>query len=468
MWHDSWCMWHHICDMTRCVCGTMCVTWLVVYVAPCVTHDSLCVWHHVWHMTRCVCGTSVHAWHEIPCVCGTTYEYDVTCIHMCMSHICMRRVTHMRPRAEKIWKSENNLDCSKRARMCDMTCCMCGICLYAWHDTLCMWHHICVDMICIHMRMAHIWMSRVTHMVWYLVYLASHMNTWLVIPCVCEYVTWYFVYVPPHMNTTWLLLFVHVTHMNESRHTYDIAHCVCGITYEYVTFDTLRMWIRDMILYVCATTYEYYVTRIHMCMSHIWMSRVTHMNESCHTYDTIPCVCGITYEYLTRDTLCMWIRDMILCVCATAYEYYVTLIHMCMSHICMRRVTHMTWYLVYVASHMNTRLVSTGVCEYMTWYFVYVPPHMNTWFVRRRTTYEYITHATSRSVRGTSVCGTTYGHVTRATSHKWIPHLAHTNVSCHTHDAFESRHRGGRSRYAVATISRLLIIIGLFYRISSI
>ena len=129
--------------------------------------------------------------------------------------------------------------------------------------------------------------------------------------------------------------------MNESCHTYDMIPCVCGITYEYLTRDTLCMWIRDMILCVCATAYEYYVTLIHMCMSHICMRRVTHMTWYL-VY--VACICGITYEYQTCEHWCMWIHDMILCVCATTYEYVIraTSHHIWIHHPC--DVAQCTWH----------------------------------------------------------------------------------------------------------------------------
>jgi len=73
----------------------------------------------------------------------------------------------------------------------------------------------------------------------------------------------------------------HVTHMNESCHTYEL---VMPRTHEWV-------------------------------MIHMWMSHVTYMNESCHTYEwVVSCICDMAHLYryemeILKDN-CVTSRDM--------------------------------------------------------------------------------------------------------------------------------------------------------------
>jgi len=122
----------------------------------------------------------------------------------------------------------------------------------------------------------------------------------------------------------------HVTHMNESCHTYE--------------------WV----------------------MSHVWMGHVTHMTESCHTYEWV--MSHIWMSHVTRmNESCR------------AYEWV-------MSHIWMSHVTHMT-----------------ESCQTYEW----VMSH------KRRS---HVTHMKTHtnSMR--------YAKVMR------VSHVTHTNESCHTHD----------------------------------
>jgi len=63
------------------------------------------------------------------------------------------------------------------------------------------------------------------------------------------------------MSQTWMS---HVTHMNESCHTYEWVMSHIWMSHVTQVVDSCH-------------TYE-------LVISHIWMSHVTHMNESCHTY----------------------------------------------------------------------------------------------------------------------------------------------------------------------------------------
>ena len=93
----------------------------------------------------------------------------------------------------------------------------------------------------------------------------------------------------------------HVTHMKESWHTYEWV--MSHIWMSHVTH-----------MNESCHTYEW-------AMSHIWMSHVTHMNESCHTYEWV--MSHIWRSHVTH------MKES----CHT-YEW-------AMSHIWMSHVTHM-------------------------------------------------------------------------------------------------------------------------------
>ena len=79
------------------------------------------------------------------------------------------------------------------------------------------------------------------------------------------------------MSLIWMS---HVTHMNESWHTYEwvmshiwtshVTNSACGLNHSIVVVTPLHSH----------HTYE-------RVMSHIWTFHVTHMNESCHTYEWV-------------------------------------------------------------------------------------------------------------------------------------------------------------------------------------
>ena len=103
--------------------------------------------------------------------------------------------------------------------------------------------------------MSHIWMSHITHM-----NKSCHTYEWV-------------------MSHMWMS---HVTHMNQSCHT-ESCH-----TYGCVWVMS-HMWLRlsasseNAQANLCPT-YEWDMSHIWRVGSHIWMSHVTIMNGSCHTY----------------------------------------------------------------------------------------------------------------------------------------------------------------------------------------
>jgi len=167
----------------------------------------------------------------------------------------------------------------------------------------------------------------------------------------------------------------HVTHMNESCHTYE--------------------WV----------------------MSHIWMSHVTHMNESCHTYGWVMshinlirninvhatrmshvthCGSHVTHmSHVCVSDLSFSCIDMRLCDMTHSHLSYVC--HEVMSHMWMSHVTH---------PHINSHL--SYVCHDS---FISIP-----WLIRKRKchTYEWVM------------------------AHIWMSHGVHMNESWHTYERFKT------------------------------
>jgi len=88
--------------------------------------------------------------------------------------------------------------------------------------------------------------------------------------------------VTPHI---WLS---HITHMNESHHTYE--------------WVTSHIWINHGThMNESRHTYEWAMSRIEWVTSHIWMSHVTHINASRHTYEWV--MSHIWMSYVTSHTI---------------------------------------------------------------------------------------------------------------------------------------------------------------------
>jgi len=127
--------------------------------------------------------------------------------------------------------------------------------------------------------MSHRCMSHVTWVTWIVISRVTQVYQVVLYICVtwCTYLR--DVFLSSHI---WVS---HVTHMNEPCHTCDwvMSHkcmnhvtCVTWIVMSHVTR------VDQIVLYTCVTR------PIHLCdiflSSHIWMSHVTYMNESCHVY----------------------------------------------------------------------------------------------------------------------------------------------------------------------------------------
>ena len=84
----------------------------------------------------------------------------------------------------------------------------------------------------------------------------------------------------------------HGTHINESLHTY-VYMCVHVCTCEYralLQLNRALLQLKRALLQLNRALLISYLTgiaRISQIMSHTWMVHVTHVNESCHTYQWV-------------------------------------------------------------------------------------------------------------------------------------------------------------------------------------
>ena len=151
----------------------------------------------------------------------------------------------------------------------------------------------------------------------------------------------------PEVSCMWYVSCLwHVTHENESCHTYASVMCV-----------TWRMRMYDM-----THSHKWHVTVTHAYVWHEW--HVTHENESCHTY---ACVMShIRMRHVTHMTES----------CSMPMSHCLDALH----------VTHMTescsmhWYM--------WRVVCIHTCDTEScsihWYMWHVKRHSHVWHVRRQ------------------------------------------------------------------------------------
>jgi len=126
----------------------------------------------------------------------------------------------------------------------------------------------------------------------------------------------------------------HVTHMNESCHTQCIEHWMSHVTHMNMTWlihmcdmthiqkgdVNVMEWQGDVVPHMNESchTYEWVMSHTYeWVMSHIWMSHVTHMNESCLTHMNESCH---TYEWVMATRRCCC-HSITVCVCESCHTY---------------------------------------------------------------------------------------------------------------------------------------------------
>jgi len=208
----------------------------------------------------------------------------------------------------------------------------------------------------------------------------------------------------------------HVTHMNESYHT--------------------SKWVMSHIWMSHVTHLNESRHTSEWVTSHIWMSHVTHMNESYHTSKWVTSHIWMSHVTHLNESSQGWFR--VTCVAYPKAKRWV-MSHV-MSHTWMSHVTHMNesyhtskWVMSHIwmshVAHLNES------CHTSEWVMSHI----------------WMSHVT----------GLTLSDVYRIPQGKEMSHVTH--IMRHVTLVYKSC-----LTYGVATISRLLKILGLFCRISSL
>ena len=206
----------------------------------------------------------------------------------------------------------------------------------------------------------------------------------------------------------------HVTHMNESCHTYEwvsrieMSHvdvrfefevygfvCLGHNQYRFLGFSQTAVKMAQLYCEMCHVTRMNQSCHTYEWVSRIYMSHVTHINESCHTYDSVM-------SHMNES-------------CHT-YEWV-------MSHIWMSHVTHMNQSYHIWMSHVT---------------------HMN------ESCHIWMSHVTHMH----ELCHTCEWVMCNA--YTWVMSRIWMSYACHNICS---------QRHCVAMISRLLQMVGLFCRI---
>ena len=222
------------------------------------------------------------------------------------------------------------------------------------------------------------------------------------------------------------------THVDESRDTRTL-------------WPFNRDWSQDL----WVTTRQGMSHGTHMHASPVYMSHGTHVDESCHThtrwsYSVLNSWNSESQHANVRVTAHMW-----------THQQYKRVMARVMAHIWMSRVTHELWVKTRECTshgtHMNTSWHTRG--------WVTSDTHV---VIVQRLISRSVSHDTHTVIAHTWM---SHGACINEAWFTWVmahiraSHVIHMNTSCHTHM---------QETYGVATISRLLKIIGLFCRISSL
>ena len=207
----------------------------------------------------------------------------------------------------------------------------------------------------------------------------------------------------------WLILYVyrsHVTHINESCHTYGTSMNESCHTYEWVMLHICRWWNewKSLVTHMNESfnTYEW-------VMSHIWMSHVTHMKESRHTYEWV-----MSYFYTGGGTNARTqnIRETCWIICGC-------------SEISWRGVCVGVCLCVCVCTYIHTRtcMCMYGYARLSTYRFANMHTHVHTRTNIR--THAHV-HTNTHRIQERCICAYRYTHM--------HPHIhIHIFENSHTH-----------------------------------
>ena len=200
-----------------------------------------------------------------------------------------------------------------------------------------------------------------------------------------------------------------VAHMNGSSHTYEwvMSHMneSCR-TYEWVK---PRIWMSFVWHESCHTSHTWmsHARNLTWVLSHIWMRQVTHMNESCHTYQWVMSHTWMSHARKSRK----WGHT---CMSHVTHMYESCHTHVwVMSHTCMSHGQHASIWM----SHVQHECIM---------------PHTG----MRPVTREDAGLSSKVAEERTHLCESRniYEWVM---SHKWMSHVTHVNASCHTRKTLE-------------------------------
>ena len=209
------------------------------------------------------------------------------------------------------------------------------------------------------------------------------------------------------MNESCLVWIRHVTYervMSHVAHAWFVFHQ--WFTHEWVIYTyncvMLHLWMSHVThMNESCHTYE-------CVMSHIWMRHVTHMNESCHTYEcALPCA--------TRT----WAHAML--------HIRISHICLCSMYVCMCYVTHMN-------GSCCLRGIFAARTQVLRLYAVWMGHVLDVCHTRERfmvTNRQVMSHAWTSHVAPMNKSHHRYKWVM---SHVYTRHVTHVNESCQTYE----------------------------------
>ena len=149
---------------------------------------------------------------------------------------------------------------------------------------------------------------------------------WHFVTCLCCRITHVTYHYACHLWMHYSYISLYVWSICGSR---GMSHCVmCWVTHSYVTCVVhsyvTRVMICDMsnaAVQACRTVWwaEWHIQTWVVVMSHLWMSHVTFMNESCHTCEWVMSHINV----LLGSWMCYSDHHTVRHACTAAYRSYV-------------------------------------------------------------------------------------------------------------------------------------------------